>query len=748
MNRTSNPKPASLLSAASALVASAVITASAAASDLWTSSRGLDGDAIAKLVADLPGSPSFDRARLSGSSLIDNLAERETMRTEAIAEARKKLAELVAESNDPDAQRPPELAISEALTTAVELSLLYPERGPFLGKPETAELVKRAEWAAKAAEDRGDWMLASELFYRLSVLFLEEGTYQDDSTRQGRRLSIIRLYAPEALWQMRNARRLLEDLDPLPEYNPLGDTFEEKLNGVSRDMVIRALRRSAERNVERQTMTQLLAGGLQGVELLVTTPELATAFPGMNDDAKVKAFLSGINAEIDAVSNAPGPLGYIELRGLVRRVSTLNDRTIGFPKEVLYHEFGNGAMHELDEYSAIIWPDELRRFQRQTQGSFVGVGIQINQNERYDIVVVSPIEGKPAHLAGIRANDIITEIDGETTAGFTLDQAVTNITGPEGTSVTLTVEREVENDEGETEIQERSFRMKRARIELPTVKGWRRTGPNDQDWDWFIDEDQGLGYIRLTQFSETTTRDFDSAIRVMQQSGLSGLVLDLRYNPGGLLDQAVEISNRFIPEGEIVRTEDAAGVLQDSQRARRGRATLTDIPVIVLVNENSASASEIVSGALQDYAASGVIDALVVGSRSFGKGSVQNVWPLQGARAAMKLTTQYYKLPAGRLIHRTPGASQWGVEPDVEVEMLPEQQLDSYSLRRRADLSREINDPFDAADIEEFGEPDPDRLLNEPIDLQLQTAVALLKAQRAERTAQAMAQRGEEPTGQ
>lgn len=724
-------------------LATLAISTAAVAGDIWTTARSKDGDIVAKLITELPESPAYDRLRSVGSDLTENFQLREEQRAEAIEETKAELKELIAESEDPESERPPEIALSDALTKAVELSLLYPERAPLLSSEKVTDLVERAERAARAAEDRGDWLLASELFYRLSVLYLEEGRYDADSDRQNRRLSIIRLYTPEALWELRNRRRLLEDLDPLPEYNPLGDTWEEKLADVTSAMVIRALRRSAELNVERRTMIELLQGGLQGVELLATTPELASAFPSVADEGKVKAFLAGVRSEANAVAAAPGPLGYIELRGVMRRLAGLNEQTMNFPDEVLYHEFGNGAMNRLDQFSAIIWPDELRRFQRQTQGSFVGVGIQINQNEQYEIYVVSPIEGKPAFKAGIRANDIISKINGKSTAGFTLDQAVTNITGPEGTSVDLTIERETENDAGETEVEEKTFRITRSRIELPTVKGWRKTGPGDDDWDWFIDEEAGLGYIRLTQFSEQTARDFDKAVSAMRAKGLEGIVLDLRYNPGGLLDQAVEIANRFIPEGEIVRTEDAAGVMQDSQRARRGRAALRDVPVIVLVNENSASASEIVSGAIQDYAEAGVVDGLIVGSRSFGKGSVQNVWPLQGARAAMKLTTQYYKLPAGRLIHRNPGDSQWGVDPDVEVEMLPEQQLEAYSLRRRADLTRDPEDPTFQEEVEEFGDPDPDRLLAEPIDLQLQTAVALLKAEQTERNVQARADRGE-----
>ncbi len=222
----------------------------------------------------------------------------------------------------------------------------------------------------------------------------------------------------------------------------------------------------------------------------------------------------------------------------------------------------------------------------------------------------------------------------------------------------------------------------------------------------------------------------------MQDQGLNGLVLDLRFNPGGLLDQAIKVVGEFVISEVVVTTEDADGNPTEVLKAH-GSGKLSDIPVAILVNPGSASASEIVSGALQDYAAWGKLDAIVIGSRSFGKGSVQNAWPLRtAARSMLKVTTQYYRLPGGRLIHRRPGMTEWGIEPDLSVDMLPSQNVEAITLRRDADVL-----PLDDnGEIVVSDEPtaNPDDLLLKGIDLQLEAAVVLLKS-RTEGLGQAQA---------
>lgn len=660
-----------------------------------------------------------------------NLEKRETQRAEGIQKASDKLDELIAKW----AETKSEVTLSDALASAVELQLLMPNADDLLAQKRVGELVDNSARAARAAESRGDWLVANELFYRLNTLLEQEGTYDADVRRLGTRLNMIRMYAPKRLWELRNERWLAEEgSDPLPPYNPYGDDYHEKLAGINTQMIYRALLRAADRHVELKsddnpdgvTMGKLLTGGLNAIETMATTADLREPFEGLRDENARAQFLRSVRDLRDKVIAGGDEVSLKDMRTVIESILEKNHDTVRIMDEAVLHEFGNGAMTVLDDYTAIIWPDELNRFRRSTQGEFIGVGIQIQLDELQNIKVVTPLEGTPAQQAGIRADDIIKKVNGLSAVGLGLDQAVEVITGPPDTSVTLTVERK---DQETDEAQELEFTLVRKHIDLPSVKGWRKNGPGDYDWDWFVDADAGIGYVRLTGFTEDTTRDFDRAVAVMKARGLNSLILDLRYNPGGLLDQAVEISSRFIPDGLVVRTETGTGMPTGEPMFAKHlppEKSVANIPVVVLINEGSASASEITSGAIQAAAHQGKLQALVVGQRSFGKGSVQNVFSLSGGSAAMKLTTQYYRIDSPRLIHRTPGATEWGIDPDLKVEMLPAQQVDALMLRRDSDV----------LPLDEFGNiianadrPDPDKLLTDGIDLQVQTAVVLLQSQ-------------------
>ncbi len=653
------------------------------------------------------------------AALQDHLAERETLRAERLAELEEELTELLEAEPTPN-------NLSDALRVAVAMSLVRTDKEGLLREPRIIDLIAEAADAAYVAEENRDWLDAAELFGRLEVLLENQQRFEEEVRRSTRRLELLRLYAPQRLWELRNERRLEEELEALPPYNETGDSYEEKLNGVSVSAVANAIYRATLQHVEHISLNELLVGGLRGVRTMITTPDLAPEFPGIENDAAKESMLSYLRLREDALTQAATISAddhQREIAGTIRGLLDKNSSSVRLPAEVIAHEFGIGAMDAImntgDRFSSIIWPHEVRRFERSTQGSFIGVGIQIQLDEAFNIKVVTPLEGTPAQRAGIQADDIITKVDGKSTAGFTLDQAVDVITGPPGEVVSLTVERsDLEGNVTEIEKQ-----IKRQRIELRSVKGWRRVGKSESDWDWFISRDEGIAYIRLTGFAENTTAELDQAIAQMRRRDLQGVILDLRYNPGGLLDQAVEVANRFIPtRGVIVQTRD------EVHEARLGKATLADVPLVVLVNEGSASASEIVSGAIREYAAKGEVDALIVGQRSYGKGSVQNVWqlpPYAGeGRSFVKLTTQYYKLPSGRVIHRKPGSLTWGVDPNLPIEMLPSQQTDAIVLRRDADVrpldeNGEIKSDYEA--------PDPDDLLRNGVDLQLETALVLLQ---------------------
>lgn len=659
--------------------------------------------------------------------LESNLAAREEQRVRELDEASTRLDEQLAKADAAQADIPArDLALSESLVTTVRMHLLSLNKSEFLGLARTQRVIALAASAANQAEARGDWLMANELFVRLNALLEHERTYRADAERLGHRLNVLRLFVPERLWELRNNRELAEGNDPLPAYNPFGDSYTTKLNGVRESVVVKALQNCAEGHVEHVSALDLALGGLDGVATLVSTRDIGRVFPGVNDEPKLAQFLDYIATTRQTLA-ARGTR--IDFAQIVARLLDMNDATVGLPHSVVLHELGNGAVARLDEFTQIIWPDELAQFQKQTQGRFVGIGVQIQQDEQDNIVVVTPLEGTPAQRAGVHAGDILKAVDGRSIVGFSLNQAVSVITGEPGSIVRLTVERKVGDIAAEVDIE-----VPRAQIAIGSVKGWERTGAREDDWNWFIDEAAGIGYLRMTGFVDTTDREFDRAIREMKEHGLNGLILDLRFNPGGLLNQAVAISNRFIPvrNGAIVRTADAGGAIATEERADARRATVTGIPVIVLVNEGAASASEIVAGAVQAYAQDGTIDAIVLGERTFGKGSVQNVYFLPGNQSAMRLTTHYYLLPNGRRVHRLPGATDWGVNPDLRVEMLPSQVEEAINLRRDADVMP-IDETGQVVDTG-VARPDPDDLLNRGLDLQLQYALVLLQSRSREST--------------
>lgn len=711
--------------------ASSVLTPSASA--VWQAARNGDSDTLNTLL-----DPSGWGTTDLGDSLVDSLkllrnneGLREEHRSEQIEEASTELDEHLA-AYDENAS-PVEL--SKALASAIGLQLLYENDDQFFSDERVKRAIELGDKAAHAAENAGDWMMASELYYRLDAIFDPNGPYKADSDRLSQRLTMIRMYTPERLWEIRNQRRLDEGLDALPAYNAYGDDYHEKLMGVNSITVRTAIQRAASQHVGRKTrqhpdgvtMNHLVLGGLRAVRTMATTSDLKAAFPELGNEEKLASFLSVVDEQITRLDMADRTASAYDLRRAVDAVIGASSETVNILEAALLHEFGNGAMGELDPYTAIIWPDEIARFSRSTQGEFIGVGIQIQLDELQNIKVVTPLEGTPAQRAGLRSGDIIKKIDGTTAVGLGLDQAVEIITGPADTSVTLTVERA---DEETDTVKEIEFTVLRKRIDLPSVKGWSKFGPGDEDWNYMVDPQAGIGYVRLTGFTSDTTQDFDRAIKNMKEQGLNALILDLRYNPGGLLDQAVSMASRFVPSGMIVKTVDASGVTQEQQDALpvNPRLSLSDIPVIVLVNEGSASASEILSGAIQAAARQDKIQALVLGHRSFGKGSVQNVFMLPGGAAAMKVTTHHYRVDSPRMVHKVPGATEWGIEPDLTVAMLPSQQADALLLRRDADVL-----PLDENGniIEDADRPDPNTLITDGTDLQVETALVLLQTQAA-----------------
>jgi len=319
----------------------------------------------------------------------------------------------------------------------------------------------------------------------------------------------------------------------------------------------------------------------------------------------------------------------------------------------------SGMLSGLDPHSAFMRPEEMRELSIDTEGRFGGLGIEISVRDNY-IYVVSPIDDTPAAAAGIQPGDYIVKINGKSTRGMTLIDAVNQLRGPEGTKVKITVWRTGWNEP-------RDFELTRAVIVVKTVK--------------FKVLEPGFGYIKISQFNAGTTDALLAALKELKKmdGGLKGLVLDLRNDPGGLLDQAVQVSDVFVDEGLIVSTRGRAPRQNFNIPAQSGGQGI-GFPIVVLINAGTASASEIVAGCLQDHHR-----AIIVGERSFGKGSVQTIIPL-GDGSGLRLTTAKYYTPNGRDIQAhgidpdfvVAGDLLAGLDPNQRRALLREQDLDRH----------------------------------------------------------------------
>jgi len=342
-------------------------------------------------------------------------------------------------------------------------------------------------------------------------------------------------------------------------------------------------------------------------------------------------------------------------------------------KRKLVEDMINGGLMRLDEHSSYINERRYKQFTKDTKAKFTGVGIQLNTDPNGLLIVHTPLVGTPAYEAGILAGDIILKIDGRSTETMTQDDAVDLIQGEVGKVVTLTVLHEGGKEPVDISIT-------RAEIKVQSVMGDMRK--SDQEWDFMLDKENKIGYVRLTGFNETTAEELRLALVELKKEGLRGLVLDLRTNPGGLLRSAVEVSRLFLTEGRIVSTRGREKEEEAYDADGKGALLVPDkdYPMAVLINKYSASASEIVAAALQDHGR-----AVIIGERSYGKGSVQNVIKMEGGKSALKLTTASYWRPSGKNIHRffdSKDTDDWGVRPNDSGYMLTKESVNA--LRKGA----------------------------------------------------------------
>jgi len=477
------------------------------------------------------------------------------------------------------------------------------------------------------------------------------------------------------------------------------ETCEERYEKVEKQMFVLAIRALSFNYVNIIDYRQMAAKAVRRCEMLAKvmasssvadSGDQTLVSPGEGsedsfsppDSKKLSAWSAALTAILDEVKRYPTGISRDKFIDIFEKVLALNTTTVQLPTTVLIAQFAGAALSTLDPYTVMVWPRQAKDFEKSMTNEFTGIGIEITKQKGL-LTVASLLPDTPAYNSGLDADDVIEAVDGVETKDMSLTCAVRKITGPAGTEVALTIRRPGEHET-------RDISITRARIIVPTIRGWQRTETGR--WLYTIDDENKIGYVRITAFSATTASDLEDVLNELEANGLRALIVDLRFNSGGLLDSAVAVTDKFVEEGTIVRTQPGYGRLPTYAAAHKDK-THPNYPLVVLINRFSASASEIVAGALQDKMYK---RAVLVGERTVGKGSVQGITSYPGGGAQLKYTMAYYHLPSGQRVENQQALKKqdrkdWGVGPDAEIK------LRSDELKKMLDTQRD-NDVLIQAD--------------------------------------------------
>ena len=348
---------------------------------------------------------------------------------------------------------------------------------------------------------------------------------------------------------------------------------------------------------------------------------------------------------------------YEQMKLLVDVLGYIQDNYVEeVDSQKLVYGAAEGMVRTLDPFSQFLVPEMNREMKTETEGQFGGVGLRLNLKEEW-LTVLTPMPGSPAYRMGILPNDRIAEIEGKPTKELDMDEALKLMRGAPGTKVKVKILRGPD-EAGEAGWKSLDFEITRELVKIESVVSKKL--------------DDGVGYVRIIEFSAKTADDLADALRKLTKDGASSLVLDLRNNPGGLLSAAVETSSLFLGEGKLIVYTQGRKPESRQDFTAGAKAAHESLPLVILVNGGSASASEIFSGAMQDHKR-----AVVVGERSYGKASVQSLIPLPDG-SGLRLTVAHYFTPSGRMIHRDGKNKNWGIMPDIEVVVTPENEAKLY----------------------------------------------------------------------
>ena len=466
------------------------------------------------------------------------------------------------------------------------------------------------------------------------------------------------------------------------------ETSAQRYEGVRKEIFKYAIRVLNLYYVSSIDFGEMATQALNRCKLLVEVVSMRAIDPNDSVDyekpqsKELTAWIVSLDALLDEVAESSTGLSMRAFLSTFEHALDLNRATVELPEAIVVAQFTEAALDSLDPHTAVIWPRQVKEFNKAMTNEFTGVGIEISKQKGV-LTVASLLPDTPAYKAGLDAGDVIEIVDGIATKDMSLHCAVQKITGPKGTPVTLTVKR------AETDKRD-EITIVRDRIIVPTVRGWLRT--EGGKWLHMIDPKERIGYARLTSFSGETAADFETILNELEDDGLNGLILDLRSNSGGLLTSAVAISDMFIKKGLIVRTQPGFGSLPDYKTAKE-RTTHPNYPLVVLVNSASASASEIVAGALADDKYE---RAVLVGDRTHGKGSVQIIVQEPTYGAHIKYTMAHYYLPSGQRVNSRKAREKlskrdWGVTPDVAISLRSDELKDLYDLQKENSVLVQAN---------------------------------------------------------
>ncbi len=504
------------------------------------------------------------------------------------------------------------------------------------------------------------------------------------------------------------------------------ETSRERFQGVKEELFIRAINFLNSRYVSIINYNEMATKAIERCKLLAEVILTSSRFSedsendvkghlnvlkGTWEPQKLKVWSTALTILLDEAKSSSGGLARLDkskFLDIFNKVLKLNESTVDLPRSVLISQFVEATLSSLDPYTVIVWPRQVKDFEQMMTSEFMGIGIEITKPKGL-LTVASLLLDTPAFNSNLDAGDVIEEVDGVETKDMSLFCAAKKIKGPAGTKVKLKVRRPSEDKKVEDTVFD--VIITRDTIIVPTVRGWQRT--HEGKWLHMIDEKNKIGFVRLTSFSADTAPGLEKVLIELESQGLRGLILDLRFNTGGLLDSAVAVVDKFIEDGVIVKRQSGLGRMPIYETARK-KGTHPNYPLVILINSNSASASEIVAGALGDEKYE---RATLVGTRTHGKGSVQGITGSLGGGAQLKYTMAYYHLPSGQRVESRDAMEKldrkdWGVAPDVKVELRSDELKKMVEVKRDNDVlvkanHNGANDDFKKRTIEETLAADP-----------------------------------------